>query len=259
MENLTWSSLRGCAICCSAILLLFGPPSELRAQHYPAGSEGIKAGSLPPPGLYIKDYNSFYTYNEVPNFNNGQELTSKFIQFDYVQALRPIWITPFQFLGADFGMAARIPSEYQQFTHSQVTGYLPGFPSPFPIPASFTTVTQRQFGLSDVQIEPIMLSWRFHHFDITSSASFWVPTGRFNQLNNFEFYNLGEGCWTYSLSIGTTWYPDVKKTWAISILNHYDVNTAQYSALYTVAPSPSHPLGIAPFETKRLHSASTLG
>jgi hypothetical protein len=249
MERFPWSSLKGCAILFSASLSFLGGSSQLYAQHYPAGSEGIKAGSLPPPGLYFKDYNSFYTYNEVPDFYNGQELTSKFIQFDYVQALRPIWITPFHFLGADFGMAARIPFEYQQFTHSQVAGYVPGFPGLPSGPATITSVTERQFGLSDVQIEPLMFSWRLRRFDLTSSASFWAPTGRFNQLNNFNFYNLGAGFWTYSFSLGATWYPDAQKTWAVSVLNHYDLNTAQYGTLYNVTPSTSHPLGIAPFAT----------
>jgi hypothetical protein len=229
------------------ISVLFAATFQLHAQHYPAGSEGILAGSLPSPGFYVKDYNSFYIYDEVPAFFNNQEEKSKFIQFDYVQAPRLIWITPLHFLGANFGMAARIPFAYQQYTHGVGSGS--GFPGPPQPPGPTTTVTERQFGLSDIQIEPIIFSWRLKHFDITTSASFWVPAGQFNKDNNYEFYNLGQGYWTYSFSLGATWYPDDKKTWAISVLNHYDINTAQYSSLINVIPSPSHPLGIASFDT----------
>ncbi len=28
--------------------------------HYPAGVEGIKGSSLPPPGVYFRDYNYIY-------------------------------------------------------------------------------------------------------------------------------------------------------------------------------------------------------
>jgi hypothetical protein len=245
MNTCAWRRLKRYSIFYSTIMGFFAVVSELRAQHYPAGSEGILAGSLPPPGFYVRDYNSFYIYDEVPTFFNDQEETSKFIQFDYVQTPRLIWITPLHFLGTDFGMAARIPFAYQQYTHG--AGSSSGFPGP---PSGSTgTATERQFGLSDIQIEPIIFSWRLKHFDITTSASFWAPTGQFNKDNNYEFYNLGQGYWTYSFSLGATWYPDAKKTWAISVLNHYDINTAQYSSLIEVIPSPAHPLGIAPFDT----------
>jgi hypothetical protein len=33
--------------------------------HYPAGIEGILGASLPPPGVYFRDYNVFYTSSQL--------------------------------------------------------------------------------------------------------------------------------------------------------------------------------------------------
>lgn len=211
---------------CCLLLIQATALFQLQAQHYPAGSEGIRAGSLPPPGIYVEDYNSFYFYDKVPGF--GGQAQKGFTQFDYTQTPRLIWITDWKLLGANFGMAARIPFAYQQYTHNVPTAPAPSSPT--------KTVTDSHFGLSDIQIEPIILSWHLNHFDISSSYSFWAPTGDFpggnlNQ-NSTLFYTLGQGYWTHSFSLGITWYPDAEKTWAISLLNHYDINTAQYSGLY---------------------------
>ena len=206
----------------------------VQAQHYPAGSEGIKCGSLPAPGFYVKDYNSFYVYDKVSIAGNSP--AEGFTQFDYTQAPRLIWITDWGFLGANYGAAIRIPFVYQQFTHD-VPQYPPGTgpgSGVFPAPSSYSRTTDNHFGLADIQIEPIILSWQLKHFDINTSYSFWVPTGDYNKLN-YPFYNLGQGYWTHSFSFGITWYPDPDRTWAVSLLNHYDINTAQYSTLVNAA------------------------
>jgi hypothetical protein len=55
------------------IVLLLSISAKLYAQHYPAGSEGIKAASLPPPGFYFEDYNSFYYSDRTPGFDGQLE------------------------------------------------------------------------------------------------------------------------------------------------------------------------------------------
>ena len=43
-------------------------PGLLQAQpsaHYVPGVEGIKGASLPPPGVYFRDYNYFYSADQV--------------------------------------------------------------------------------------------------------------------------------------------------------------------------------------------------
>ena len=55
---------------------LFTLPNCLQAQptaHYPAGLEGIKAATLPPPGVYLRDYNWFY-YSDQYNNATGNKV-----------------------------------------------------------------------------------------------------------------------------------------------------------------------------------------
>ena len=104
------------------ISVLFAAAFQLHAQHYPAGSEGIKAGSLPPPGIYVEDYNSFYFFNHTPGFGGQLNLLEG---FNYVQSPRLMWMTDLKFLGADYGMAVRVPVAYKQLTH-RVTGATAG-------------------------------------------------------------------------------------------------------------------------------------
>ena len=229
-------------------LLLLGVQAtatfQLHAQHYPAGSEGIKCATMPPSGFYIDDYNSFYFYNKVPGF--GGQGQSGFEQFSYTQTPRLMWITPWHILATDFGAAVRIPLVERLYTHS--IPYGPPI-STFPFPTyNHKTVTDSQFGLSDIQVEPLILAWHLKRFDFVTSYSLWIPTGDWNH-NNYIFDNFGQGYWTHSIEFGMTWYLDSEKTWAISLLNHYDINTKQYSTLVNVPVSPSHPLGIASEDT----------
>ena len=47
------------------VCVLLAGIDQLHAQHYPAGSEGIKVGSPPLPGLTVEDENSFYVTVQV--------------------------------------------------------------------------------------------------------------------------------------------------------------------------------------------------
>ena len=54
--------------------VLAAVPSLLLAQpsaHYAPGVEGIKGASLPPPGVYFRDYNYFYWADQL-NDSSGQ-------------------------------------------------------------------------------------------------------------------------------------------------------------------------------------------
>jgi hypothetical protein len=199
-----------------AISFLLAVNLQLHAQHYPAGSEGIKAGSLPPPGFTVEDYNSFYYADQMRGFDGA--LNHDFNTFGYVQAPRLIWMTGWNVLDADYGMAIRVPFEYKHTSGM--------FPHPPFTPLQ--TITDNRFGLSDIEVEPIILSWHLKRFDISTGYSFWAPTGDYDK-NRLFLFNLGDGYWTHMFTLGVTWYPDAEKTWAISLFNHYEINMAQYS------------------------------
>ena len=105
--------------------------------------------------------------------------------------------------------------------------------------------TVRKSGLADIQVEPVLLSWHLKRFDISTGYSFWAPTGDYDK-NRLYFDNIGAGYWTHSVRLGITWYPDSEKTWAISLLNHYDFNTEQYR---TVIADSSAPFGLGSIGT----------
>ena len=235
-----------------AIVFLLGITAKLHAQHYPAGSEGIKGASLPPPGFYFEDYNSFYYSDRTPGFDgqlehtfgSGGQVKPGFDLFTYTQAPRLLWMTGWKFLGADYGMAVRIPFVYKK--HDQTVPTVLERVAGIPVGPAVTSVNK--FGLGDIQIEPLILSWHLKRFDIVTGYSIWAPTGEYDH-NTLFLLNLGNGYWTHMFTLGATWYPDAEKTWAISLLNRYEINMAQYSDLYNVPVSPSHPLGIGSLST----------
>jgi hypothetical protein len=53
--------------------------------HYAAGQEGIKGGSLPSPGVYLRDDNLFYygTSDLLPDYKS----------YIYLQAPQLVWMT----------------------------------------------------------------------------------------------------------------------------------------------------------------------
>lgn len=181
------------------ILLLAGlviSCPELSAQaHYPAGVEGLKAATLPPPGWYFRDYNYFYWADEFPGG------PPEFDLFAYVQAPRLIWISPWQVLGGYYGADVLVP-----FVHTDVSV------GPF---------QEDDFGLGDIFVEPITLSWHGARYDLSLGYGAWMPTGDFDPQHPSS---PGKGYWTHMLTAGGTWFLDEARTWAVSALNRYEIN-----------------------------------
>jgi hypothetical protein len=179
-------------------------------SHYPIGVEGIKAGSAPPPGVYLRDYNLFYWTDRI-NDDGGNRVPVDTDIFVYGQAPRLIWITDIKFLGANYGMDTIIPFLYKEV---KVGGF-----------------NDATFGIGDVCFEPLILAWHWQQFDLTLAAGFWAPVGDSAPQPNTL---AGDGYWTAMFTAGATWYPDTQKTWSVSILNRYDVNTE--STHYPISP-----------------------
>ena len=186
-------------------------------SHYAAGSHGIKGGSTPGPGIYLEDHNLFYT-------GTSDQLTD-YHTFVYVQAPQLTWITPWTFLDASLGMDVEVPYEYREISYKT----LPPNGNPFNPPFS-----DNQDGLGDIKLEPLILGWHWKHFDTTLAYSLYVPSGEFNPGT---LDNVGDGEWANMISLGGVWYPDEKKTWAVSLLHHYEINSSQFG-LSTGGPTP---------------------
>ena len=202
--------------------------------HYPAGVEGVKAASLPPPGIYLRDYNYVYFADKYtvgpPNF----DVTA------YVQGPRLIWISDFKVLGGNYGADILVPFAYQNVKFNGYSG--------------------SHFGLEDLFVEPITLSWHPKQFDFAVGYGFWAPSGEYSPTDPVS---PGKGFWTQMLTAGATWYPDAAKTWSVSALNRYEFSSIQqvtstrpgqfYTLEYGIAKAltPVFELGVAGYYQKQ--------
>lgn len=173
--------------------------------HYPPGVEGIKGPSLPPPGLYLRDYSLFYAANDYP----GSGLND-FDALVYVNAPRLIYMTDWKILGANYGMDVIVP-----FGYADVKG-------------AGGLLDDTYFGLYDIQVEPALLAWHLRQLEIGAGYSFWAPSGQSPDprppLPPGNVADLGKGFWSHMFTLGATWFIDTNRTWAVSALNRYEIH-----------------------------------
>jgi hypothetical protein len=190
----------------AAFASLLASPATINAQpsaHYVPGSEGILAATLPPPGVYLRDYNWFY-YSDQFNDANGNKVPGQNPKaFIYANVPRVLWITDLQVLGGNIGVDGLVPFAYKSLKAG-----------PF---------DDHTFGVSDPFVEA---TWSAHpkQFDLALGFGVWMPTENFNAQNPTW---AGLGFWDYMFTAGATWYPDTAKQWSISALGRYEINAQQ--------------------------------
>ncbi|HXR48238.1 MAG TPA: transporter [Candidatus Limnocylindrales bacterium] len=186
-------------------------PGLLQAQpsaHYVPGVEGIKAASLPPPGFYFRDYNYFYTADQLNNAAGNKNGPADLDAFTYANLPRVLWITDTKFLGGFIGLDGFLPLVYQQASANT--------PGPF---------SGNRFGVGDLFAEGT-LSWHLQQFDFAVGSGVDLPTGD-SPARPGPSARPGLGYWTFMQTAGATWYIDQEKTWAVSALNRLEFNTEQ--------------------------------
>jgi len=181
-------------------------PGLLQAQpsaHYVPGSEGIKGASLPPPGVYARDYNYFYWAGQFNDPSGNDAHVPNADVFTYANIPRVIWITDTKALGGFVGVDALLPLVYQSVKAG-------GFDS-------------STLGIGDLFAEGT-LSWHLKQFDFAIGSGVWAPTGDSGPPPTTR---AGAGFWTFMQTAGATWYIDEGRTWAVSALNRYEFSTEQ--------------------------------
>jgi hypothetical protein len=234
---------------------LFALPALLQAQptaHYVPGVEGIKAASLPPPGIYLRDYNVAY-YADSLNDASGHKVSGLDTKaFIYANVPRLLWITDAQVLGGNLGVDALLPLQYTDLD-------IKAGPN--------TLIDHGTFGIGDFFAEG---TWSSHlkHWDFSLAAGFWAPTG--DSAPGLTT-RAGLGYWTAMLTAGATYYIDADKKWAISALNRYEINTEkqdtditpgqaytlEYGASYAVSPTVD--VGVAGYYQQKVTEDSGTG
>lgn len=185
-------------------------PNLVQAQpsaHYVPGVEGIKGASLPPPGVYVRDYNVFYFANRVNDKKGDKIRPADPEAFIYANVPRVIWITDQKVLGGYVGVDALLPLKYTSLEANTPGGHF----------------DESTFGIGDVFAEAT-LSWHQDRADFAVGYGVWAPTGDFSENNPTR---AGNGYWTHMFTAGTTWYMDSAKKWAASVLGRYEINHEQ--------------------------------
>jgi len=189
---------------------LLALPTLLQAQptaHYVPGSEGIKAATLPPPGFWLRDYNSFY-YSDQENDSQGHKIGAADARaYVYANVPRLLWITDTKILDGYLGVDALLP-----FVYTEIKANTPGGP-----------FHDQTFGIGDLFFEGTW-SWHLKQLDVALGAGAWAPTGDFAPSSPTL---AGKGYWTTMFTAGATWYPDDEKKWSVSVLNRYEINQEQ--------------------------------
>ena len=182
----SWSVAAGCLI---AWLAAATPAqAQLNTQHI-KGTTGLKAGSQPPPHIYIPTL--FYVYNtDTVRDRDGNKL--------------PIDAS-INFIAYGIGIYG--------VTTKKILGGFYAYEILFPVGANNriqgTEVDQNPgAGLTDSVIAPIQIGWHFKRADALTSYSIYVPTGRYEDgASN----NTGLGMWGHEFAFGTTVYLNEKK------------------------------------------------
>ena len=175
--------------------------------HYVSGIEGIRCGTVPGPGLYYKSYNAIYHADKLTD-KDGDRLPIDFDVTVFASAHRFILVSSKKFLGADIFADFTIPLIYTD------------------IEIGAANIDKNRFGLGDVCIEPIGLAWHGNRYDVAIAPDIYLPVGDYDQDDPSS---PGQGFWTFMLTYGGTYYLDREKTWSVSALGRYEINSNKRS------------------------------
>ena len=170
--------------------------------HYVSGVEGLKASTIPPPGLYYRMYHVLYDAGALTG-GDGEKLDLGFDIRVYAVVNRLIWVTNKKVLGADYFMDIVVP-----FIDTDLE-------------ISALSLEDSEFGPGDINIEPFGLSWHGRRYDAGFGLSFYLPTGEYGAD---EPASPGKDFRTTMITLGATGYFDAEKRWSASILGRYELH-----------------------------------
>ncbi len=192
--------LIGGLFACAASITPSPAQAQLNTQHI-KGTVGLKAGSQPPPHVYIiAPLLYVYTTDEVKN-SNGDRLPGDTSITSFAYGAGVSVVTEKKLLGGFYGFQVLFPVGINNRLQGTEIESNPGP------------------GLTDSAVVPISLGWHFKRADAIASYSIFIPTGRYTDgAKN----NTGLGMWGHELSAGTTVYLDEAKQFHAATLASFD-------------------------------------
>jgi len=204
--------MRSLGILSSLVLCLLGALAAAGdTEHYVNGVEGLSAASVPPPGIYYRNYEVWYHSTELKD-HHGNSVPLGF-DLDVVASVhRGIWITDRikDIIGCDFGMHALVPVIYEDVRLSRLG------------------VDDNRTRVGDLMFSPVLLSWHKKRFDLSFDYELYMPTA-----DRHEPATPGKEFWTHLCTFGGTAYIDEAKTWTFSLLSRYEIHSEQHNTHVT--------------------------
>ncbi|MBP2227928.1 hypothetical protein J2847_001210 [Azospirillum agricola] len=201
-----WTSLVATAALALS-LASAAPAGATEAEtQYPNGAEGFMAGAVPPPGVYFLNYLTHYTTNRL-NDGSGDRVPVHFRLNATAEVARFVWTSDVQVLGANWGMHILTPLvnlEYELGPNSV-----------------------HQFGLGDITIDPVILSWHWKNFHLATGLDVILPTGRYDKAKPL---NIGANYWGFEPLVAGTYLSD--DGFEVSAKLMYTVNTKNTATDY---------------------------
>ncbi|MGC1854055.1 MAG: transporter [Candidatus Aquirickettsiella sp.] len=205
----------------SCIILFYYFVSSVQAGeigHYIPGSWDARSFVPPPPGIYFTLYNYLYTSDDLKDRNGNSILSATIkgvpteLNIDvntFFTAPTFLWSSNKKLFGANYALMAIQPianPSLQAFLQIQNTG-----------PAA----NQSSWGLGDLYLRPIWLTWHWPYLDISGSYALYAPSGRYT---SFARNNIGLGFWTNEWQLASGFYFDKQHSLAFLLTATYDIN-----------------------------------
>jgi hypothetical protein len=175
--------------------------AALAEGHYIGGVEGIQGASVPPPGVYFQSYLVNYDIRSFQAPGSNKRLPSRNTGTITASANGLVWISPYQFLGADYGVQAIVPV-------LRVS-----------LDLGAAGVSDRRTGVGDIYLSPLLLAWHAERWDTTVAVGAWLDNG-----TSSGPAKLGKGYAATMLTAGATYYFDPARTLTASALTRYEFN-----------------------------------
>lgn len=171
---------------------------------YPNGAENFMAGALPPPGLYLINYDEYYQANSFRD-NTGNSLYPGFDLNVFAEVVRLVNVTPITVFGGNWAQHVFFPFVYMNATVEPVPG---------------VQFRDHKFGMGDIIVDPFIVGWHKPPFHWTIGLDTYIPSGRYEES---DVANIGRNYWTFEPVFGATYLNDGGQEVSAKLM--YDFNT----------------------------------
>jgi hypothetical protein len=187
-------SMLACAVPASA---------QLNTQHI-KGTTGLKAGSQPPPHLYVIAPLIYVYRAGTVRDAEGNKLPVDADLTSVAYGAGVVKVTTFKLLGGFYNFQVLFPVGANNRIQGTEIDQNPGA------------------GITDSVVQPLGLGWHFKRADAIAGYSIFVPTGRYT---DGAANNTGLGMWGHEFAVGTTVYLTANRQFHAATIASFDVQS----------------------------------